>query len=85
MNTRKPRQLLKRSFTENQVPGYFTFFDKNKKERKRFAVRLHVPGTPFIVGAVVNIDEFFLPTQKRLQAFSGDRHGARFRSSRTRR
>jgi class 3 adenylate cyclase len=63
-------ELIKRSFTEKEVSGYFNFFDKEKKERKRFSVRLHVPGTPFIVGAVVNIDEFFLPTHQRLKAFS---------------
>jgi class 3 adenylate cyclase len=62
--------LIKRSFTENYVSGYFTFFDKEKRERQRYSVRVHVPGTPFIVGAVVNIDEFFLPTHKRLKAFS---------------
>ncbi len=61
--------LLKRSFTED-ASGYYTSRDQQGNERKRFAVRLHVPGTPFIVGAVVNIDEFFLPTQKKLQAFS---------------
>jgi len=61
--------LLERSFTED-VSGYYTSKDEKQQDRKRFAVRLHVPGTPFIVGAVVNIDEFFLPTQNRLKAFS---------------
>jgi class 3 adenylate cyclase len=59
--------MIKRSFTENQVCGYFNFFDKEGKERLRYSARLHVPGTPFIVGAIVNIDEFFLPTQKKLR------------------
>ena len=60
-------EMIKRSFKEDNVQGFFTFFDKDGKEKKRFAVRVHVPGTPFIVGAIVNIDEFFLPTQERIR------------------
>jgi class 3 adenylate cyclase/HAMP domain-containing protein len=60
-------ELIRRSFTTNNVKGYFTFFDKNKRERKRFSVRAQVPGTPFIVAAIVNLDEFFLPAQQRMQ------------------
>jgi len=59
--------LIRRSFTTNLVKGYFTFFDKNKRERKRFSVRVHVPGTPFIVAAIINLDEFFSPAQQRMQ------------------
>ena len=59
--------LIKRSFTENQVQGFFTFFDKDKKERQRFSVRIHVPGTPFIVAAIVNLDQFFTPSQQRMK------------------
>ncbi len=58
--------LLKRSFTED-VSGYYTSRDEQGRDRKRFAVRLHVPGAPFIVGAVVNIDEFFLPTEEKIK------------------
>ncbi len=60
--------MIKRSFTENLVAGYFNFFDANKRERRRYSVRIHVPGTPFIVAAIVNFDEFFIPTQERIQA-----------------
>jgi class 3 adenylate cyclase/HAMP domain-containing protein len=60
-------ELIRRSFTTNLVKGYFTFFDKHKRERKRFSVRIHVPGTPFIVAAIVNLDEFFFPAQQRMQ------------------
>ncbi len=59
--------LIRRSFTTDRVKGYFTFFDKDKRERRRFSVRVHIPGTPFIAGAIVNLDEFFLPTQQRMQ------------------
>jgi class 3 adenylate cyclase/HAMP domain-containing protein len=59
--------LIRRSFTTDLVKGYFTFFDKNKRERQRFSVRIHVPGTPFIVAAIVNLDEFFFPIQQRMQ------------------
>jgi class 3 adenylate cyclase/HAMP domain-containing protein len=58
--------LIKRSFTDDKVYGYFNFFDKDKKERQRYSARMHVPGTPFIAAAVVNIDEFFLPTQEKI-------------------
>ena len=60
-------ELIKRSFTEDNVTGYFTFFDKEKRERKKYSARVHVPGTPFIVAAIVNIDEFFLPTQAKIE------------------
>ena len=60
-------EMIKRSFKEDHVQGYFTFFDKDKKERQRFSVRVHVPGTPFIVAAIVNLDEFFLPAQQRMK------------------
>lgn len=60
-------EMIKRSFKENHVQGFFTFFDKDKKEKKRFAVRVHVPGTRFIAAAIVNLDEFFLPAQQRMK------------------
>jgi class 3 adenylate cyclase/HAMP domain-containing protein len=61
-------ELIKRSLAQNNVAGYFTFFDENKRERKRYSVRVHVPGTPFIVAAIVNLDRFFQPTQERIKA-----------------
>ena len=63
-------EMIKRSFKENKVSGYFSFFDKEKKERQRYAARIHVPGTPFIVAAIVNIDEYFLPTQAKMRKAS---------------
>jgi class 3 adenylate cyclase/HAMP domain-containing protein len=60
-------EMIKRSFKENHVQGFFTFFDKDKKERQRFSVRVHVPGTRFIVAAIVNLDEFFLPAQQLMK------------------
>jgi len=60
-------EMIKRSFKENYVQGFYKFFDRDKKERQRFSVRVHVPGTPFIAAAIVNLDEFFLPAQQRLQ------------------
>jgi sigma-B regulation protein RsbU (phosphoserine phosphatase) len=60
-------EMIKRSFKENHVQGFYSFFDKDKKERKRFSVRVHVPGTRFIVAAIVNLDEFFLPAQQRMK------------------
>ncbi len=60
-------EMIKRSFTRRLCSGFFKFFDKDKKERQRYAVRVHVPGTPFIVAAIVNLDEFFLPAQQRMR------------------
>ncbi len=60
-------EIIKRSFKEDYVQGFFKFFDKDKKERQRYAVRVHVPGTPFIVAAIVNLDEFFLPAQMQMK------------------
>jgi class 3 adenylate cyclase/HAMP domain-containing protein len=60
-------EMIKRSFRENYVQGFFTFFDKDKRQRQRYAVRVHVPGTPFIAAAIVNLDEFFLPAQQRMK------------------
>ncbi len=58
--------LILRSLQEDHVYGYFNFFDKENRERRRYSARVHVPGTPFIVGAIVNIDEYFLPTHKKI-------------------
>jgi class 3 adenylate cyclase len=62
--------MIRRSFNENQVNGYYNFFDKNNQERSRYSSRVHVPGTPFVVAAIVNIDEFFLPTQEKMRQAS---------------
>jgi class 3 adenylate cyclase/HAMP domain-containing protein len=62
--------MIKRSFQEDRVTGYYNFFDKDNKERRRYAARIHVPGTPFVVGAIVNIDEYFLPTQEKMRKAS---------------
>jgi len=60
-------EMIKRSFTEEHVQGFYTFFDKDKKERQRFSVRVHVPGTRFVAAAIVNLDEFFGPAQQRMK------------------
>ena len=62
--------LIKRSFKEDTVSGYYTFFDKEKQEKQRFSARIHVPGTPFVVAAIVNIDDFFRPPQEMMQKAS---------------
>ncbi len=61
-------ELLERSFREDQVQGYYNFLDSQKnKERRRYTSRVHIPGTPFILAAQVNIDEFYEPAQKKIQ------------------
>ncbi|MCL4502732.1 MAG: HAMP domain-containing protein, partial [Deltaproteobacteria bacterium] len=61
-------ELVKRSFTKNNVSGYFNFFDQNRRERQKYSARVHVPGTPFIVAAIVNIDQFFQPTLEKIKS-----------------
>jgi len=63
-------EMIKRSLKEDKVRGYYTFFDRDKKERRRFAVRIRIPGTPFIAAAIVNIDDYFLPTQEKMRKAS---------------
>ena len=59
--------LLQRSLTEDEVNGYYTYFDRRQnKERRRYTSRKHITGTPFILGAQVNIDEFFVPAQMKI-------------------
>jgi class 3 adenylate cyclase/HAMP domain-containing protein len=65
-------QLLNRSLKEEKVAGYLTFFDQQNRQRQRYAAVRRVPGTPFLVAAVVNIDEFFLPTQEKIRKASGE-------------
>jgi class 3 adenylate cyclase len=62
--------LIKRSFTEDKVQGYFEFFDQVGKLRKRYSARVHVPGSPFVVAAIVNLDQYFTPTQEKISQAS---------------
>ena len=68
--------LLQRSLTEDEVNGYYTYFDRtHNKERRRYTSRKHITGTPFILGAQVNIDEFFVPAQKKIHQAAMEIHG----------
>jgi class 3 adenylate cyclase/HAMP domain-containing protein len=68
--------LLQRSLTEDEVNGYYTYFDRTQnKERRRYTSRRHIPGTPFILGAQVNIDEFFVPAQQKITQAAMQIHG----------
>jgi class 3 adenylate cyclase len=68
--------LLQRSLTEDEVKGYYTYFDRTRnKERRRYTSRKHIPGTPFILGAQVNIDEFFVPAQQKITQAAMQIHG----------
>jgi len=53
--------LVSRSFTEPETAGEYLFVDGDNREREKYMVSRRVPGTPFIVYAVVNIGEFFAP------------------------
>ncbi len=54
-------EYVLRSFEEEEVRGYYTFIDEENRSREKYMVTRQVPGTPFIVYATVNIDEYFLP------------------------
>jgi class 3 adenylate cyclase/HAMP domain-containing protein len=60
-------KILQSAITHPRTEGYLTFFDKENRQRKRYTVTIQVAGTPFIVASVVNIDEFFLPTQAKIK------------------
>lgn len=63
----KMHDILERSFIEEEVKGYCTYFDRRKnKERRWYTSRKRIPGTPFIFAAQVNIDEFFVPAQEKI-------------------
>ncbi len=44
-----------------RVNGYYTFVDEKGRTRLKYMALTQVKGTPFIVSAVVNIDNFFTP------------------------
>lgn len=60
-------ELVKRSFRENKVNGYYTFLDNNNKPVKKYMSLTRVKGTPFIICAVVEIRDFFLPVHKMIK------------------
>jgi len=59
-------RLVERSFTENEVQGYYTFFNRNQQPVKKYMTLTRVRGTPFIVAAVVEISEFFVPVHEKI-------------------
>ena len=60
-------RLVQKSFHNDNVNGYYSFIgEDNRKKRKYMALR-RVPGTTFIVSAVVEINEFFLPAHKKIK------------------
>ena len=58
--------LVKRSFTEKEVRGYYTFIDRHNKTRRKYMVLIQVPDTPLIVVGAVNIKQFFLPVWNKI-------------------
>lgn len=60
-------EYVLRSFEEDEVRGYYTFIDGEKRTREKYMVTRRVPETPFIVYATVNIDEYFLPVHEAIR------------------
>ena len=61
---------VERSFTEEKVSGYYDFFDENSSRKRKYMVLVQSPGTPFIVAATVNTDEFFKPVHDEITSQS---------------
>jgi class 3 adenylate cyclase/HAMP domain-containing protein len=59
--------LVERSFSEAKVSGYYSFLDRDNHSRQKFMALARVPGTPFIVAAAVNIDQYFLPAHEKIK------------------
>jgi serine phosphatase RsbU (regulator of sigma subunit) len=62
--------LVVRSFREPEVRGYYSFLDRYNHSKRKYMVLRQVPNTPFIVAAVVNIEDFFAPVQREIGAAS---------------
>jgi len=62
--------FVERSFTEEKVSGYYDFFDENSNRKRKYMVLVHSPGTPFIIAATVNMDEFFKPVHDEITSQS---------------
>lgn len=58
--------LVVRSFREAEVRGYYSFLDRDNRARRKYMVLRQVADTPFIVAAVVNIEDFFAPVQTEI-------------------
>ena len=54
-------KLIKRSFTEDAVSGYYTFIDKGNHPVRKYMSLHRIKGTPFIVSAFVEIKHYFTP------------------------
>ena len=63
-------QLVKSSFSQPKVTGYYTFIDRNSEKREKFMALVRVPKTPFVVAAAVNIDTYFLPAHEHIKKHS---------------
>ena len=60
-------ELVRRSFTEEKVKGYYTFVGRDsERRRKKYMVLVHVPNTPLTVAATVYIDQYFLPVRAEI-------------------
>ena len=60
-------KLVKTSFLKKQVSGYYSFVDDNNKKVRKYMSLQRVPGTSFIVSAVVVINKYFLPIQEGIR------------------
>lgn len=64
--------FMEQSFQKEKLSGYLTFFDEQDRECRRYSVSCHIPQTPFVLAAVVNLDEFYLPAQAKIKEVCQD-------------
>lgn len=60
-------KLVPRSFTEDNVKGYYTFVDRKNRTLRKYITLVQVPRTPSIVCSVVNIGDYFVPVHQKIK------------------
>lgn len=62
--------LAQRSYQEELVTGYYSFLNQEGKSVKKYVAAVHVPDTDLNLSAAVEIDKYFLETQKEITRVS---------------
>ena len=65
-------KMVEKSFTEAKVKGYYVFINQKNEKKKKYMVLVQVKGTPYIVSASVDIEEFFLPVNNKIRKTLGE-------------
>ncbi|MCP3968456.1 MAG: SpoIIE family protein phosphatase [Lentisphaerae bacterium] len=61
--------LVKSSFSERLVTGYYSFYEQKGTDAKdKFMVLCHIPQTDLILAAAINIEDYFIPVHNAIKA-----------------